>query len=264
MWLLRAVPSDVALCPCGQVARGDLGVEIPLDQVATWQKDMVAMCVAAGKPVIVATQMLETMQKNPRPTRAEVADVTNAVLDGADAVMLSGESANGMYPAESVGTQATIVASTEAWARVRGLIPIGVDADDSSIGRGELDQLSEGIGAAAVYLAERVAAQAILVYEDGSGELARGVAKHRPKMPIVALCDSLKVCRQLSISRGVYPALVEPGEDEDSDLGMLMPNEACERVMAELPQLLGWGDVAVIVTTDSLTIEVLDDADGGQ
>merc|ERR1712100_192146 len=99
------------------VARGDLGVEVPLAQIATWQKTVVAKCREKGKPVIVATQMLESMQKNPRPTRAEVSDVTNAVLEMADAVMLSGESANGQYPDTSVQMQKNILSWTEQWAR---------------------------------------------------------------------------------------------------------------------------------------------------
>merc|ERR1711871_1408286 len=99
------------------VARGDLGVEVPLAQIATWQKTVVAKCREAGKPVVVATQMLESMQKNPRPTRAEVADVTNAVLEQADAVMLSGESANGQYPVDTIGMQTNIITWAEKWQR---------------------------------------------------------------------------------------------------------------------------------------------------
>jgi len=262
------------------VARGDLGVEVPLDQVVTWQKDMVAMCIAAGKPVIVATQMLETMQKNPRPSRAEVADVTNAVLDGADCVMLSGESANGSYPIESVTTQATIVRSAEAWAKARGLSAAadvaeqslmasatraaessaaGSDEDDDDYDDDEADVL-DGVSSAACFLAERIGAQAIVVVEEGFGEMARAVSKHRASIPIIAISDSLKVCRQLSISRGVYPTMLAPDPEssaEEFSLSDLTPEEACDIGMAE--GMLQPGDSAVVVAGSSITVEFVDD-----
>ena len=269
------------------VARGDLGVEVPLEQVVNWQKDMVAMCMAAGKPVVVATQMLETMQKNPRPTRAEVSDVTNAVLELADAVMLSGESANGQYPTESVATQASIVLSTEAWALARGM-PVGGDlppasyasldgGDAAAAVEGEDDfhreeTIMEGLSQTAVFLASRIGARAIVVLEDGWGDTARAVAKHRPPMPIAALCDSIKVCRQLSISRGVYPVLVEmPALDDDASedgegamepmtLDMLDASDACAVVSSEL-DLLSPGDLAVVLHGDVISVETVTEDD---
>jgi len=258
------------------VARGDLGVEVPLEQVVTWQKDMVAMCLAAGKPVVVATQMLETMQKNPRPTRAEVADVTNAVLDGADAVMLSGESANGQYPTESVAMQAGIVVQAEQWALARGL-PVGAELqldalshaaadDDDEVPRPQAEAvIAEGVSAAACFLASRVGARAIVVSEDGWGEAARAIAKHRPPMPIAAICDSLKVCRQLSISRGVHPVHVAeeaPTADTEADDplwsdGTLCAADCCNLVADRLG-LLEPGDLAVVVQGDSVSVEVVE------
>jgi len=181
------------------VARGDLGVEVPLHQVTTWQKEMVALCVAAGKPVVVATQMLESMQSNPRPTRAEVADVTNAVIEGADAVMLSGESANGKYPDASVATQAAIVSHVEEWACRNPELAYGLFTR-GPLSRGKAQLLAEG----AATLASSGDAQAIVVLERGDGEVARAVSAERPMVPIAALSPSLKVCRQLSISRGVH------------------------------------------------------------
>ena len=191
-----------------------LGVEVPIHEVITYQKEMVELCLAAGKPVIVATQMLESMQKNPRPTRAEVADVTNAVLDGADAVMLSGESANGQYPSESVGTQADIIAHTEQWALARGMGMGGQFSDDGismeALGEDDdLDAEADAIGAAACTLAGRVGAAAIIVVEHAQGHETRAIVKHRPDCPIISLAPSLKVCRQLNLSRGVQPLYVD-------------------------------------------------------
>ena len=180
------------------VARGDLGVEVDIWQVTTWQKEMVRLCVEAGKPVVVATQMLESMQKNPRPTRAEVSDVTNAVLDGADAVMLSGESANGQYPDTSVGMQSNIIAWSEKWQREQSEYPAYVVEPDALGDFGAVAQ-------SAVVLAEESTASALVVVETGNGDLARAISACRPDLPVVVVCSSLKVCRQLIVNRALYP-----------------------------------------------------------
>jgi pyruvate kinase len=188
------------------VARGDLGVEVDIWQVTTWQKELVKLCVEKGKPVVVATQMLESMQKNPRPTRAEVADVTNAVLELADAVMLSGESANGQYPDTSVGMQTSIITHAEEWARVNDEYPMYA-VDPEALGE------NAGLAESAVVLAEGAMTGAIVVVENGKGDLTRAISACRPDVPIVAVTPSQKVARQLMVNRGVYPICAASGAD---------------------------------------------------
>ncbi len=184
---------EIISCADGvMVARGDLGVEIPAEDVPLVQKRCVKMCNEAGKPVIVATQMLDSMIRNPRPTRAEVADVSNAVLDGADAVMLSGETAAGKYPVESVRTMARIaVASEEEFAR--------------SVYEfyGE-ETITNMISYASCSCANKLNAKAIIT-PTGGGYTPRMVAKYRPHAVIVAVSVNRYVLRQLCLTRGVMP-----------------------------------------------------------
>merc|ERR1719181_1354903 len=180
------------------VARGDLGVEVDIWEVTTWQKELVKLCIERGKPVVVATQMLESMQKNPRPTRAEVADVTNAVLELADAVMLSGESANGQYPDGAVGMQQSIITHAEDWARENDEYPMYSVYPDAL---GEDFAFAES----AVVLAEGAMTGAIVVVENGKGDLTRAISACRPDVPIVSVTPSQKIARQLMVNRGVYP-----------------------------------------------------------
>lgn len=175
------------------VARGDLGVEVPLVEVCQMQKDILQMSRKYGKPCIVATQMLDSMISKPRPTRAEVADVTNAVLDRADAVMLSGESANGDYYAESVQTQRDICATTESWM-------IAKTADEVP---DELGDRSEALALAAVTAQKVSKAKAIAIHENERGQVARRISRYAPDVPVLAFCDSPRVARQLALSRGV-------------------------------------------------------------
>ena len=184
------------------VARGDLGIEVPLARLALEQKRLVRRANVAGKFVIVATQMLLSMVNSPRPTRAEATDVANAVLDGADAVMLSEESAVGHFPIESVRWLARIAEATEPSydaLPLRGLI-----SGDPSDPPG-----SRAVAAAAVTLAEGVGARAI-ANPTHSGRTARTVAALRPKVPVIALSHNAGVRRRLSLVRGVHTLMVPP------------------------------------------------------
>ncbi|GAB5034392.1 pyruvate kinase [Nannochloropsis oceanica] len=195
------------------VARGDLGVEIDQADVTNMQKMMVRRCRSVGKPVIVATQMLESMQVNPRPTRAEVSDVTNAVYDGADCVMLSGESAQGKYPIESIATMRTIIDAAETWidrnpVHQGKLILRNIEKHEALTNQPV--SFYEAAASAAVQAAFRLKAKVIIVHtKDGS--LAKTVAKYSPFVPCMCFTNSQKVAKQLIIHRGLHPIVIPDG-----------------------------------------------------
>lgn len=189
------------------VARGDLGVELPTEEVPPIQKMIVRKCNEAGVPVIIATQMLESMIQNPRPTRAEASDVANAVLDGADAVMLSGETSVGAYPVETVEMMNRIVARVEG---ERAALSEGADLD--RIRKGDV---FDAVARAACVLARQVGAKAIVPLTH-SGATAQRVSKYRPDMPIYAVTGREKILRRMTLFWGVQGLLV-PDFEQDSD-----------------------------------------------
>lgn len=176
------------------VARGDLGVEIPFRDLPPLQKEMIQKCYRKGKEVVTATQMLESMTKNPRPTRAEVSDVANAIFDGTTCIMLSGESAAGDYPVEAVMTMASIADSAEASMTFQPL------ADGLRLGTG----FSDAIAISACTAAEYLNAKAIIALSKG-GTTARNIANYRPACPIIAVVVDSRSCRQLNMAYGVTP-----------------------------------------------------------
>eukprot|EP01006_Ploeotia_vitrea_P035559 TRINITY_DN65896_c2_g1_i1.p1 TRINITY_DN65896_c2_g1~~TRINITY_DN65896_c2_g1_i1.p1 ORF type:complete len:609 (-),score=340.88 TRINITY_DN65896_c2_g1_i1:119-1945(-) len=215
------------------VARGDLGVEIPLEQVSLAQKMMIRKCNAAGKFVITATQMLESMVKNPSPTRAEASDVANAVFDGTDCVMLSGESAKGKYPVEAVKVMGDICREVEAYTNFASHYnAIRQSASNMSI--------AEAVAASAVKASIDLKAGALLVFSE-SGQTARLVAKYRPKAPVLTITNSEVVARQSMAIKSLFPLLVG---------SMLGTDSLVERVLmaARGQGMLEYGATVVIVS----------------
>ena len=184
------------------VARGDLGVEIPVEEVPFAQKMMIEKCNEAGKPVITATQMLDSMIKNPRPTRAEANDVANAIIDGTDAVMLSGETAKGKYPVEAVKVMARIAEKTDP------LIYTNVEFDN------EEATITEAVAKGTVDVAEALEAKLIVV-GTGTGRAAKSLRKYFPTARILALTNSQTTANQLLLSRGVLSVVAEKPESLD-------------------------------------------------
>jgi pyruvate kinase len=186
------------------VARGDLGVELPLEQVPIVQKLAVQMCREEAKPVIVATQMLESMMENSRPTRAEASDVANAILDGADAVMLSGETSVGKHPNLVVRTMASIVDYTEE---------NGLERLPKLPKRKDLD-VAEAIAKEAVDVAKTIGARHLVAFTE-TGRSARIMAASRPRIPMMAFTPNVAVRHQLSVVWGMHTSLVAPASHTD-------------------------------------------------
>ena len=223
------------------VARGDLGVEVPVEEVPFMQKMMIRKCNAVGKPVITATQMLDSMQKNPRPTRAEAGDVANAILDGTDAVMLSGESANGKYPVEAVKTMAKISAKTDEY---------GV----SKIYYTHEVTITEAISKGAVEAAENLGAKLIVCWTK-TGRAAKMIRKYNPSMPIIALTDSDVTARQLALVRGVRAIVANDLDNPEHFFNKALEVAASNASTTADEAYTGFkkGDLVVLVTGVSET-----------
>ncbi|MDN5330807.1 MAG: pyruvate kinase [Tepidanaerobacteraceae bacterium] len=233
------------------VARGDLGVEIPVEEVPLVQKIIIEKCNRAGKPVITATQMLESMIKNPRPTRAEATDVANAIMDGTDAIMLSGETAAGDFPVEAVKVMARIAQKVEE----------SVSLDATAVKRQtSIRTVTDAISHATYTIAKDLGASAVIT-STKSGYTARMVAKFRPSAPIIAVTPREKVTRTLQIVWGVFPIRVKETTSTDE-----MFREAVNGALES--GLIKKGDLVVITagvplyvsgTTNLIRVQVVGD-----
>lgn len=229
------------------VARGDLGVEVPLYRVPVLQKQIVAAGREAGKPVIVATEMLESMIEKPRPTRAEATDVANAVFDGADALMLSGETAAGAHPVESVAVMCRIVEEAEDYAfgaePARRLTASAFG--DAVIEDPGLEEIAQVISAAAVYAADRLPVRRIVAFSQG-GFTARMVARNRPESPILVFTTDERVARRIQLVWGVRPLLMEAEVEHHDEVVAVVERRLLESGLVEK------GETVVILMGDPI------------
>ncbi len=227
----------LAVSDAVMVARGDLGVELPLHQVPVWQKKIISEGVRLDTPVITATQMLQSMIDSPRPTRAEASDVANAIFDGSDAVMLSGETAAGRYPVETVKTMDRIAREIEAYRVAPNWTP---PHSDFCIG----DRNADAICLGAVDIARKRQARMIIVYT-AEGKTALLVSRYFPEVPVVAVTFSERSARKMAVLNGVTPLVLHWHETLEE------LNELAERRLLEL----GWvdsGDLVVSVCSSFL------------
>lgn len=227
------------------VARGDLGVELALEQVPAVQRRIVATCRSAGKPVIVATQMLESMIEARRPTRAEASDVANAIFDTVDAVMLSGETAVGKHPAHTLMTMDRIVRAAEEVAVAQGWKPRpGASNDIAAAVSRAVCELAESLDLAAIVTATQ------------TGSTARAVAAHRPRVPVLAASATEAVARRLTLVWGVRPWVVKPYStiDEMIELAAAAAREAGLAETRDLIAVTGGVTINVSGSTDFIQV----------
>ena len=217
------------------VARGDLGVELSMGEGPTIQKRIIRATVANGKPVITATQMLDSMERNPRPTRAEASDVANAIFDGSSAVMLSGETASGSRPVEAVKTMVSLALEAEQSLREFGTL--------QQIKPHPSHEVTEAVAQAAITMANHLDSAAIVVMTE-TGFSARLVSKHRPDCPIVAVTFSDEVVRRLAMSWGIYAFCYDGPDSDEGRLDFALQNA---RRLGDL----GAGDVVILITGPS-------------
>jgi pyruvate kinase len=199
---LENIEAIIEVCDGIMVARGDLGVETPAEKVPFEQKRIIHLCNRAGKPVITATQMLESMTGNPRPTRAEASDVYNAIIDGTDAIMLSAESASGKYPVRAVEVMTNIAATAE-----KHILDNRDHRTFDATAVGSSEAIADAIGEATFHVAAALKPAAIIT-TTLSGYTARRVAKERPMTPILCMTPSEITCRRMALVWGVIPLLV--------------------------------------------------------